>query len=120
MFLASPVFGSYRFRPRKTMSRTLPPCTSLVLAGSSGFCGSPQEALSTALPSPPPPLLLPPPPQAVAARATAAAQAAHLACVAPRIECLLRKAEPCRSITGKYRLIRHIPPAGPPVRATRG
>ena len=45
MSLALPVFGSYLFRPRKIMSRTLPPCTSLVLAGSSGFCGSPQEEL---------------------------------------------------------------------------
>lgn len=38
--------------------------------------------------SPPPPLSLPPP-QAVAARATATAHAAHLAWVAPRMECLL-------------------------------
>ena len=45
----APVFGSYFFRPRKIMSRTLPPCTSLVLAGSSGFCGSPQEARTTPL-----------------------------------------------------------------------
>ena len=43
MSSALPVLGSYRFSPRKTMSRTLPPWTSLVLAGSSGFCGSPQE-----------------------------------------------------------------------------
>ncbi|CAM5261449.1 hypothetical protein SVIOM342S_00182 [Streptomyces violaceorubidus] len=89
MSLASPVSGSYFFSPRKTMSRTLPPCTSLVLAGSSGFWGSPQEELSTPPPSPPLPPSPPPPPQAVAARTTVAAQAAHLACVAPRMECLL-------------------------------
>ena len=69
------------------MSRTLPPCTSLVFAGSSGFCGSPQDELT--IPSAPPPPPLSPPPQAVAARATATAHAAHLACVAPRMECLL-------------------------------
>ncbi|CAM5232778.1 hypothetical protein STANM309S_06252 [Streptomyces tanashiensis] len=37
--------------PRKIMDRTLPPWTSLVLAGSSGFCGSPHEEL--AMPSAP-------------------------------------------------------------------
>src|SRR5690606_35479631 len=71
------------------MSSTLPPCTSLVLAGSSGFCGSPQEALSTAPASLLPPPSPSPPPQAVAARATTTAQATHLACVAPSRECLL-------------------------------
>src|SRR3954447_19641619 len=94
MSSALPVSGLYFFRLRKIMSRTLPPCTSLVLAGSSGFCGSPQEELSTAPPSllPLPPLS--PLPQAVATRATAAAPAAHLACVAPRMECLLKNTQP--------------------------
>lgn len=82
MFCAWAVSGSYRFSPRKIMSRTLPPCTSLVLAGSSGFCGSPQDEVSTAEPSPP----LPPPPQAVASSAAATAHTAHLACVAPRMD----------------------------------
>lgn len=91
MSSAAPVLALYRLSPRKIMSRTLPPWTSLVLAGSSGFCGSPHEELTTPVPSPPP-LSLSPPPQAVAARATAAAHAAHLACVAPRMECLLKSA----------------------------
>ncbi len=92
MSVALPVLGSYFFRPRKIMSRTLPPCTSLVLAGSSGFCGSPQEELSTAPPVPPP--LEPPPPQPVAARASAIAHTAPRACVTPRMACLLRDVDP--------------------------
>src|SRR5690242_13870190 len=86
-FSAAAVFGLYFFRPRKIMSSTLPPCTSLVSAGSSGFCGSPQEARTMPLELPPPPLL--PPPQAPAASATTTAPAAHFTRVAPRIVCLL-------------------------------
>ncbi|CAG6396067.1 exported hypothetical protein [Actinacidiphila cocklensis] len=83
----------YCFRPRKIMSSTLPPCTSLVLAGSSGFCGSPQEARTMPPPLPPVELLLPPLslllPQAAAVRATAVTPTANFTRVAPRIACLL-------------------------------
>ncbi len=77
-FSALPVLGSYCFSPRKIMPSTLPPSTSLVLAGSSGFCGSPQTALRTASPLPPP-SDPPPPPQAVRVRAAAAARAGQVA-----------------------------------------
>src|SRR5947207_2586054 len=105
------------------MSRTLPPWTSLVLDGSSGFCGSPQEELNTPEPPPLPPAL---PPQADAARTAAAAPAAHLAYLAPRMECLLgvRRASsagaliPYRSISGHFipEQSHHI--GAPPVRTS--
>src|SRR5689334_9926650 len=83
--LALPVFGSYSLRFMKIMSRTLPPCTSLVFAGSSGFWGSPHHARTT--PSFDPPALVSEllEPQAVAASATTAAPTTHLALLAPRM-----------------------------------
>ncbi|GAA1254965.1 hypothetical protein GCM10009665_51980 [Kitasatospora nipponensis] len=53
--LALLVFGSYATRPVKIMLSTAPPLTSLVFAGSNGFCGSPHHAVT--MPPPAPPLL---------------------------------------------------------------
>src|SRR5689334_19066243 len=64
----------------------------MVLAGCSGFCGSPDSTekipfgSTAALLSP---LLSPPPPHAVAPSATTAAIATHLALLAPRMGLLL-------------------------------